>query len=178
MPALIAEKIAVRYRFWTARKLRSALLRGSGKTAAASGKRRESRNFGKSKWGLSNGGLRPLSAMCGQSSAIVHFSGLFGPLFSGELSSQNDDNRRQSFVGNCVRCAILSHIFKLVFSWLFGPPKSPRITRSSACALCGPFGPLSKGNFRHKMTTIVGDRGQLWTSTFLDFPDNFGALRC
>ena len=28
---------------------------------------------------------------------------------------------------------------------------------------CGPFGPLSKGNSRHKMTTIVGNRGQLWT---------------
>ena len=27
------------------------------------------------------------------------------------------------------------------------------------------FGPLSKGNFRRKMTTIVGNRGQLWTST-------------
>ena len=72
---------------------------------------------GKSKWGLSNGGLRPLSAICTQSSTIVHF--------------------------------------------------------------CGFFGPLSKGNFRHKMTTIVGNRGQLWTSTLrphllsphLDFPD-------
>ena len=28
-----------------------------------------------------------------------------------------------------------------------------------------PFSPLSKGNFRRKMTTIVGNRGQLWTST-------------
>ena len=44
---------------------------------------------------------------------------------------------------------------------------------------CGLFGPLSEGNFRHKMTTIVGNRGQLWTSTLsphlesphLDFPD-------
>ena len=53
--------------------------------------------------GLSNGGLRPLSATCAQLSTIVHF--------------------------------------------------------------CGLFGPLSKGNFRHKMTTIVGNRGQLWTST-------------
>ena len=72
---------------------------------------------GKSKWGLSNGGLRPLSAICAQSSTIVHFSGLFGSLF--------------------------------------------------------------KGNFRHKMTTIVGNRGQLRTSTLsphllsphLDFPE-------
>ena len=72
---------------------------------------------GKSKWGLSNGSLRPLSAICAQSSTIVHF--------------------------------------------------------------CGLFGPLSKGNFRRKMTTIVGNRGQLWTSTLsphlesphLDFPD-------
>ena len=56
-----------------------------------------------SKCGLSNEGLRPLSAFCAQSSANVHF--------------------------------------------------------------CGPFGPLSKGNFRHKMTTIVGNRRQLWTST-------------
>ena len=31
-------------------------------------------------------------------------------------------------------------------------------------ALLWPFGPLSKGNFRRKMTTIVGNRGQLWTS--------------
>ena len=58
---------------------------------------------GKSKWGLSNGGLRPHSAMCAQSSTIVHF--------------------------------------------------------------CGPFRPLSKGNFRRKMTTIVGNHGQVWTST-------------
>ena len=72
---------------------------------------------GKSKWGLSNGGLRPLSAICAQSSTILHF--------------------------------------------------------------CGLFGPLSEGNFRHKVTTIVGNRGQLWTSTLsphlksphLDFPD-------
>ena len=70
-----------------------------------------------SKWGLSNRGLRPPSAICTQPSTIVHF--------------------------------------------------------------CGPFGPLSKGNFRHKMTTTVGNRGQLWTSTLsphflsphLDFPD-------
>ena len=34
---------------------------------------------GKSKWGLSNGGLRPLSAICAQSSTIVHFCGLLGP---------------------------------------------------------------------------------------------------
>ena len=40
------------------------------------------------------------------------------------------------------------------------------------------FGPLSKGNFRRKTTTIVGNRGQLWASTLsphllsphLDFP--------
>ena len=47
-------------------------------------------------------GLRPLSAICAQSSTIVHF--------------------------------------------------------------CGPFGRLSKGKFRRKMTTVVGNRGQLWTS--------------
>ena len=44
-----------------------------------------------------------------------------------------------------------------------------------------PFGPprLSKGIFHHKMTTIVGNRGQLWTSALsphlqsphLDFPE-------
>ena len=70
---------------------------------------------GKSKWGLPNGGLRPFSAICAQSSSIVHF--------------------------------------------------------------CRLFGPVSKA---HKMTTIVGNRGQLWTSTlsphllspYLDFPDN------
>ena len=72
---------------------------------------------GKPKRGLSNGGLRPLSAICAQSSTIVHF--------------------------------------------------------------CDPFRPLSKVNFRRKMTTIAGNRGQLWTSTLsphllsphLDFPD-------
>ena len=31
---------------------------------------------------------------------------------------------------------------------------------------CGHFRPLSKGKFRQKMTTIIGNRGQLWTSTF------------
>ena len=44
---------------------------------------------------------------------------------------------------------------------------------------CGLFGSLSKWSFRHKMTTIVGNRGQLWTSTLsphllsphLDFPN-------
>ena len=79
--------------------------------------------FGKSKWGLSNGGLRPLSAICAQSSTIVHF--------------------------------------------------------------CGLFGSLSKGNFRHKTTTIVGNRGQLWTSTLsphllsphLDFPEKGGRTK-
>ena len=59
---------------------------------------------GKPKQGLSNGALRPLSAICAQSSTIVHF--------------------------------------------------------------CGPFEPLSKGNFCGEMTTIVGNRGQLCTSTW------------
>ena len=36
---------------------------------------------------------------------------------------------------------------------------------STIVHFCGRLGPLSKGNFRHKMTTIVGNRGQLWTST-------------
>ena len=45
---------------------------------------------------------------------------------------------------------------------------------------CGPFGPLSKGNFRRKMATIVGNRGQapqapIWLSPHLDFP-NTGVL--
>ena len=87
------------------------------KTHPKSGNTAKMPQSGKSKWGLSNGGLRPLSAICAQSSTIVHF--------------------------------------------------------------CGLFGPLSEGNFRHKMTTIVGNRGQLWTSTLsphlesphLDFPD-------
>ena len=76
------------------------------------------RKFGpKSKWEISDGGLRPLSAICAQSSTIEHFCGFLGPLF--------------------------------------------------------------KENFRYKMRTIVGNRGQLWTSTLsphllsphLDFPD-------
>ena len=50
------------------------------------------------------------------------------------------------------------------------------------------FGPLSsKGNFRRKTTKILGNRGQLWTSTLsphlesphLDFPDEiFESLFC
>ena len=51
------------------------------------------------------------------------------------------------------------------------------------CALLWPVWPLSyKGNFRHKMTTIVGNRGQLWTSILsphLDVPERYdrqGAL--
>ena len=51
---------------------------------------------GKSKWGLSNGGLRPLSAICAQSSTIVHFCGPFGPLSKGNFR-HNEDNRRQSW---------------------------------------------------------------------------------
>ena len=38
---------------------------------------------GKSKWGLSNGGLRPLPAICAQLSTIVHFFQTFGPLSEG-----------------------------------------------------------------------------------------------
>ena len=42
------------------------------------------------------------------------------------------------------------------------------------------IGPLSKGNFRRKMTTVVGNCGKLWTSTLsphlpsphFDFPEN------
>ena len=41
--------------------------------------------LGRSKWGLSNGGLRPLSAVCAQSSTIVHFCGLFGLLSKGNF---------------------------------------------------------------------------------------------
>ena len=40
-------------------------------------------SLGKSKWGLSNGGLTPHSAMCAQSSTIVHFVGLLGPFLRG-----------------------------------------------------------------------------------------------
>ena len=39
--------------------------------------------WGKSKWGLSRGGLRPLSATRAQSSATVHFSGLLPPFCKG-----------------------------------------------------------------------------------------------
>ena len=53
---------------------------------------------------------------------------------------------------------------------------------STIVHFCGLFGPLSKGSFRHKMTTIVGNRGQLWTSSLsphllsphLDFPEKCG----
>ena len=45
--------------------------------------------------------------------------------------------------------------------------------------------PLCEGNFRHKMTTIVGNCGQLWTSTLsphllsphLDFPERCKSVR-
>ena len=40
------------------------------------------------KWGLSNGGLRPLSAICAQSSTTVYFCGL-GPLLSGTFCRQS-----------------------------------------------------------------------------------------
>ena len=47
--------------------------------------------------------------------------------------------------------------------------------RETSICLAGPsgFGPLYKGNFRHKMTTIVGNRGQLphLLRPHLDFPD-------
>ena len=38
---------------------------------------------GKSKWGLSNGGLKPLPAICAQSPTIVHFCGTVGPFLRG-----------------------------------------------------------------------------------------------
>ena len=75
-------------------------------------------------------------------------------------------NRRQSLNGGSQMGAIrpLSAIWAQSFTIVH---------------FCGLFGPFSKGNFRHKMTTIVGNRGQLWTSTLsphllsphLDFPE-------
>ena len=49
---------------------------------------------GKSKCGISNGGLRPLCAICAQSSTIMHICDLLGSIFHQLL--QNDDNCRQS----------------------------------------------------------------------------------
>ena len=40
------------------------------------------------------------------------------------------------------------------------------------------LGPVSKGNFRRKMTTIVGNRGQLWTSTLSPLFAEVGCLDC
>ena len=78
-----------------------------------------------------------------------------------------------------------------------GPKRPPRIFRESLnggsqmgalkwglntiVRFCGLFGPISQRKFRRKMTTIVGNRGQFWTSALsphllnphLDFPDNF-----
>ena len=65
---------------------------------------------------------------------------------------------------------------------LNGGLRPPSAICAQSCTIvhfCGPFGPLSKGNFRRKMTTIVGNCGQLWTSTLsphllsphLDIPD-------
>ena len=48
--------------------------------------------FGKVKMGVSNGGLRPLSAICAQSSTIVHFCALLGPFVRGTFLT----TRRQS----------------------------------------------------------------------------------
>ena len=36
---------------------------------------------------------------------------------------------------------------------------------STMVHICGLFDHKCEGNFRRKMTTIVGNRGQLWTST-------------
>ena len=57
-----------------------------------------------------------------------------------------------------------------------------RAQSSTIVHFCGHFGPLSEGNFHRKMTTIVGNRGQLWTSSLsphllsphFDFPDIVG----
>ena len=81
--------------------------------------------LGKSKWGLSDGGLRPLSAICHNRLQLCTFVAFFGPILRG----------------------------------------------------------TSLTKFPHKMTIIVGNRGQLWTSTLsphlrsphLDFPDYFDA---
>ena len=66
-------------------------------------------------WESLNGGSQPLSAIWAQSSTIVHFCGLFGPLSKGELSSQNDDNRRQSWtiVDKCLKPAFAKPPFRL-----------------------------------------------------------------
>ena len=62
------------------------------------------------------------------------------------------------------------------------PPPAICTQSSTIVHFCAPFGPLSTGSFRRRMTTIVGNRGQLWTSTLsphllsphLDFPKPYG----
>ena len=58
-------------------------------------------------------------------------------------------------------------------------------SRLQLCTL-GPFGPLFKGCFCRRMTTILGNRGQLWTSSLsphllsphLDFPKECKFVSC
>ena len=49
--------------------------------------------LGKSKWGLSNGGLGPLCATRARSSAIVHICGPFGLFCKREFPLQNEEKQ-------------------------------------------------------------------------------------
>ena len=69
------------------------------------------RHSGRSKWGLSSGGLRPLPAIYAQSSAIVHICGVL----SREFSSQNDDNygQLQTFLDKHLKPPFVRPSFRL-----------------------------------------------------------------
>ena len=55
--------------------------------------------------------------------------------------------------------------------WMLSADERPnrQLSKSSTIVqFCGLVGPLPEGNFHRKMTTIVGNRGQLWTSAIVD----------
>ena len=117
---------------------------------------------GKSKWGLSNGGLKAtLSAICAQSSAIMHICGLL----LRDFSSQNDDNCRQS--------SAIVHICGLLLRD-FSSQNDDNCRQSSAIVhICG----LLLMDFSSQNDDNCS--GKLWTSTsspdllspHVDFPD-------
>ena len=105
------------------------------------------------KWGLSNGGSRPL----------CNLGGIFR-LFRGISGLEDLKPCDWSGVSRALR--LLRFSSRHFDSPDVRPVKTKSCAQSSTIVhFYGLFGPVSKGNFRHKMTTIVGNRGQLWTST-------------
>ena len=65
---------------------------------------------GKSKCGLANGGLRPLSTVCAQLSTIVHMCGLSGPFSKG-----NSRRQMTTIVGEEFPCLGVFSVFSKDF---------------------------------------------------------------